>query len=153
MVFGNHDEGFFGDRDFTADELRQALADNSVHLLEDECSSVDDRFCIAGRRDSSHGDRMEMDALLSTADKEKYIIVLDHQPGDYVSEAGRADLVLSGHTHGGQLIPITYIGELFGIVDRTYGLENRDGTDSSSHRVSPTGTSSSRQGQDLNMSS
>ena len=55
---------------------------------------------------------------------------MDHQPNDYANEAATdVDLVLSGHTHGGQMIPITYVGVLFGINDRTYGYENREGTD------------------------
>jgi CheY-like chemotaxis protein len=63
-------------------------------------------------------------------DKDKYMIVLDHQPNDYTNEAATdADLVLSGHTHGGQLFPITYIGEWFGVNDRTYGYEKREGTE------------------------
>ena len=37
--------------------------------------------------------------------------------------------MLSGHTHGGQLLPINRIGELFGVNDRTYGHENINGTD------------------------
>ena len=60
-------------------------------------------------------------------DTSKYIIVLDHEPNDYDMEAtSDADLVLSGHTHGGQMIPITYVGEWFGINDRTYGYERRN---------------------------
>ena len=39
------------------------------------------------------------------------------------------DLVLSGHTHGGQLIPINRVGELLGANDRTYGRETREGTE------------------------
>jgi hypothetical protein len=71
-----------------------------------------------------------MDELLDGVDPNKYIIVLDHEPNDYDNEAASAaDLVVSGHTHGGQLIPITYVGEWFGINDRTYGHENRNGTD------------------------
>ena len=67
---------------------------------------------------------------MAEADPEKYIIVLDHQPSDYENEAETAaDLVVSGHTHGGQLIPITYVGEWLGMNDRTYGYERRNNTD------------------------
>ncbi len=55
--------------------------------------------------------------------------MMDHQPNDYANEAGYADLVVSGHTHGGQLIPIGIIGKLIGAFDRAYGWEKRDGTD------------------------
>ena len=129
-AYGNHDAGFFNNRDFTAAELEQALLDNGIHVLSDDYELVDDRFYVAGRKDSSLGPRKTMDELLDGVDPNKYIIVLDHEPNDYDNEAASAaDLVVSGHTHGGQLIPITYVGEWFGINDRTYGHENRNGTD------------------------
>ncbi len=128
--YGNHDEGFFNSRDFTAAELEQALRDNGIHILADEYELVDDSFYVVGRKDYSLGERKSMEELLEGVDTDKYIIVLDHEPNDYESEsASAADLVVSGHTHGGQLIPITYVGEWFGINDRTYGYEKRNGTD------------------------
>ena len=57
------------------------------------------------------------------------MIVMDHQPHDYKNEAdANVDLVLSGHTHGGQLIPINIIGELIKANDKTYGYEKRGET-------------------------
>ena len=129
-AYGNHDEGYFGRRDFTAEELEEALRQNGVHVLADAYETVDDRLIVAGRRDSSMGPRKNMDALLADADTGKYILVIDHEPNDYENEAASpADLVLSGHTHGGQLIPITYVGKWFGLLDRVYGHETRQGTD------------------------
>ena len=37
--------------------------------------------------------------------------------------------MLSGHTHGGQMLEINMVGALIGANDRTYGLETRDKTD------------------------
>ena len=129
-AYGNHDKGYYNSRDFSASALEYALISNGVHVLKDDCVLVDDRFYIAGRLDSSMKDRVDMNTLLSGADSGKYIIVLDHQPNDYDNEAASAaDLVLSGHTHGGQLFPVTYVGEWFNINDRTYGHEKRGGTD------------------------
>ena len=55
---------------------------------------------------------------------------MDHQPSDYDNEAATAaDLVVSGHTHGGQFFPITRVGEYIGVNDRTYGYEKRNGTE------------------------
>ena len=45
-----------------------------------------------------------------------------------LEEAG-VDLVLSGHTHGGQLLPVNYVGEWTGVNAKTYGLERRGKTD------------------------
>ena len=140
FAFGNHDEGYFNQRDFTAQDLRKALTDNGVHILEDDYELIDDRFYVVGRLDSDNAGRLDINSLIGGYDRgstfkenidtSKYIIVLDHEPNDYDMEAtSDADLVLSGHTHGGQMIPITYVGEWFGINDRTYGYERRNNTD------------------------
>ena len=128
--YGNHDEGYSDSRDFTAAALEAALRSNGIHVLSDEYELVDNSFYVVGRKDSSLGERKTMDELLEGVDTSKYIIVLDHEPNDYDNEAASAaDLVVSGHTHGGQLFPVTYVGEWFGINDRTYGYERRSGTD------------------------
>lgn len=123
FVFGNHDKGYFNSRDFTEKELRDNLTKNHVTIMEDDVTIIDDRFCLVGRQDKSMAGRMTMDRLAKDMPKDKFCLVLDHQPNDYKAEqkAG-ADLVLSGHTHGGQLIPIGPIGELIGANDATYGL-------------------------------
>lgn len=130
FAYGNHDRGYSANIDYTASELEEVLRENGVHVLKDDTELVDGRFYIAGRCDRSFGVRKSMEELLSGIDTDRYIIVIDHQPNDYENEANSAaDLVLSGHTHGGQMIPITYVGELFHILDSTYGHENRKGTD------------------------
>ncbi|MCR5657333.1 MAG: metallophosphoesterase [Butyrivibrio sp.] len=76
------------------------------------------------------GGRSNIADLLKGVDDSKYIVVLSHEPIDYENECNTsADLVVSGHTHGGQLIPITYVGVWSGINDRTYGYERRNNTD------------------------
>ncbi len=128
--FGNHDKGYFNNRDFTADELEQALINNGIHVLNDEYELIDNSFYVVGRKDSSMKERKDMETILNGIDTNKYIILLDHQPYDYDNEANSpVDLVLSGHTHGGQLFPVNRVGDIFGINDRTYGYENRNGTD------------------------
>ena len=62
-------------------------------------------------------------------DKSKYTIVLDHQPRDFKQESeANVDLVLSGHTHGGQFIPIGQLSVLLGINDGYYGLSKINNT-------------------------
>lgn len=134
--FGNHDKGYYDNsiRGYDADDLVNELEKNNVTVLEDESVLIDNRFYIVGRKDRSEeergGSRESMNDLLDGLDTDKYIIVLDHQPNDYESQAkSKADLVLSGHTHGGQLIPINIVGELISVNDRTYGTEQRNNTD------------------------
>ena len=131
-AYGNHDRGYNrgSDRPFTEDDLVRELEANNVTILQDESVLIDDRFYIVGREDASRSSRADIDTLLSGLDTDKYIIVLNHQPNDYDRESqSAADLVLSGHTHGGQLFPITYLGELMGANDNTYGYERRGSTD------------------------
>ena len=115
-------------RDFSAEDLERCLAENGVHVLEDEAFSAGPLY-LAGRADASYH-RLRLDLLLADATAEQYVIVLDHQPAAYEEESeSAADLVVSGHSHGGQLIPLGKIGEWFGGNDRTYGYERRNGTD------------------------
>ncbi len=130
-AIGNHDRGYFRSRNFSYEELLQELEKNGVRNLRDEAELLNDSFYVVGRLDKSVKDRKNMETLCKDLrlDPEKYTIVMDHQPGDYAAEAeAGVDLVVSGHTHGGQLIPINRIGEMIGVNDRTYGLETRDKT-------------------------
>ncbi len=127
-VYGNHDKGYYDARDFTAAELRAALEENGVRVLADEAVSVG-ALTLVGRRDRSDPSRAPIAALTADLDPARYAVVLDHQPNDYENEAAAGvDLVLSGHTHGGHLIPAGPIGLALGANDRVYGLEVRGDT-------------------------
>ncbi len=135
-VYGNHDKGYYDNaiRGYTGDDLANELEKNGVTVLADDVVRIADRFYIVGRNDLSEiergGSRADISELMKEVPEDGYAIVLDHQPSDYDAEAAAgADLVLSGHTHGGQLIPITYVGEWIGANDNTYGYEQRDNTD------------------------
>lgn len=127
-VPGNHDRGYGNSRDFTYDELTASLEQNDVTVLEDEIVPIGEDYYLVGRKDRSMK-RMPIEKLISPLDPSRYTIVLNHQPNDYDAEAeAGCDLVLSGHTHGGQLIPIGVMGELIGANDATYGKERRKNT-------------------------
>ena len=56
--------------------------------------------------------------------------MINHQPNDYAAEsAANVDLVLSEHTHGGQMFPIGLISDMFGLNDLVYGREKRNNTE------------------------
>lgn len=127
FVYGNHDNGYFQSRDFSAADLRNALTENGVTILEDETVLIGEQYALLGRKDRSMPNRLPMDALLS--DTTRYTIVLDHQPNDYDAEAAAgADLVLSGHTHGGHIFPAGLIGLWTGANDATYGFSRLGNT-------------------------
>lgn len=127
FVYGNHDKGYFGYRNFTDKELRSELAKNNVIILEDEVVRLTDNIYLIGRQDYNILDRLSMEELLKDISEEDYTIVLDHQPTDYENELG-ADLVLSGHTHGGQLFPLGQLSVLAGINDSYEGMKVIDNT-------------------------
>ena len=134
FVAGNHDRGYFSNerRGYSGDDLIAELEKNKVTVLEDESVLIDDRFYVIGRCDAGYGrsDRKSMEDLVRDLDKDKYMIVLDHQPTDYDNEAAAGvDLVLSGHTHGGQLWPLEYIQPLISQNDNVRGLKRLGNTD------------------------
>ena len=129
FAFGNHDQGYYRNRGFSVTDLVRALEENNVNVLGDKTAEIGP-LCLVGRLDVSRSPRKEISELLASAPTDKYIVVIDHEPTDYEEESQTAaDLVLSGHTHGGQLFPINRAGEWFGLNDRTYGCEKRSGTE------------------------
>lgn len=135
-AYGNHDKGYYDNsgRGYTGDDLVRELQKNGVTVLQDEYLLVNDTFYVVGRADTSEaqrgGDRAEISDLVRDIDKTKYSVVINHQPTDYAKESkAGVDLVLSGHTHGGQMFPIGLISNIFGLNDRTYGREKRNNTE------------------------
>jgi len=131
-VFGNHDKGYDNGifRGYSGEDLKQEWEMNNVAVLEDQAVLLDNRFYLIGRQDASVHDRAEMSSLLERLDDSKYMIVLEHQPTDYkAQEKSGVDLVLSGHTHGGQLFPVTYVGEWTGVNCLTYGRKRQGNTE------------------------
>ena len=129
FIFGNHDEGYFHYRDFTGREMVEELEKNGVVVLEDETVQITDRINLIGRKDRSVPERLSAAQLMENLDPSCYNILLDHQPHDFNNEAEAGfDLVLCGHTHGGQMFPVGITGELSGANDKTYGLEQRKDT-------------------------
>jgi len=128
-VFGNHDKGYVSSRDFTEHDLTEVLTENGITVLEDEIVAIGESFTLIGRQDRSQNSRSSAAELMAQADPEKYAIVLNHQPNDYDNEeAAGADLVLSGHTHGGHIFPAGIVGLMMGANDKVYGSEQRGGT-------------------------
>lgn len=138
-VFGNHDKGYYASerRGYDGDDIIAELTKNGVTVLQDQSVLLGDSFYIIGRQDLSEvtdrsGSRADIEDLVKALDDDKYQIVMDHQPADYAHEkASGVDLVLSGHTHGGQLLLIKLFQEITGMGgnDQIYGLENIDGSD------------------------
>ena len=122
FVYGNHDNGYYRYRDFTSRELSDALEKNGIRILRDETVEIGNGFLLCGRLDKSDRNRQNAQLFTKELDHSKYIIIADHQPNDTFSETlSGADLVLSGHTHGGHIWPAGYIGLKLKANDIVYG--------------------------------
>ena len=91
--------------------MNEFLRKSNIKLLEDESVLIDNKFYIVGRKDASliekiHETRKAPDQLTKLLDRDKPILVIDHQPKEFqeLADAG-ADLDLCGHTHNGQTFP------------------------------------------------
>ena len=119
--WGNHDidelilAGFTFDSGSAATRsdprMDQFLRDSDITLLADETLLIDHAFYLIGRLDASCKKksgviRRSAQELTHSLRPERPVLVIDHQPSelDELSQA-QADLVLSGHTHDGQLFP------------------------------------------------
>lgn len=91
--------------------MKRFLQNSNIQLLEDEAVLIDNSFYVVGRKDASLIEKIEEkrktpDQLTQKLDKDKTIIVIDHQPKELqdIADAG-VDLDLCGHTHDGQTFP------------------------------------------------
>ncbi|EKN65453.1 metallophosphoesterase [Neobacillus bataviensis LMG 21833] len=103
--FGNHD------RDESAD-LVKLFTDSGMNVLDDKTVRLENGINLIGRKDRGYQDvvRAKLADLMEQADGTKPVILLDHQPYDFaIAEKNGVDLMLSGHTHRGQIAPMNLI--------------------------------------------
>mgnify|MGYP002624057784 CR=1 FL=1 len=100
---GNHEY-------FSGEPAAQRFYDEAgIHLLRDTAQVVGD-LCIVGRDDRTNRHRRSLADIMQGADRSKFTILLDHQPY-HLEEAEQQgiDFQFSGHTHRGQVWPISWI--------------------------------------------
>ena len=106
-------------------ESKQFYQDAGIHLLIDETAVIDSCIVIVGRDDRSNMRRKPIKDLMDN--KNLYSIVLDHQPYNLDrAEAAGVDFQLSGHTHRGQVWPISWITDR--IYECSWGSHQRGNT-------------------------
>lgn len=118
FVFGNH-EYYLGDER----EAVKGIIASGVAVLADESVIIGDGVYIVGRKDATDTRRLQIPDLLRAEeiDITKPVILLDHQPRDLkTAEAADVDLMLSGHTHAGQITPFDLLTGLFN--EMLYGI-------------------------------
>lgn len=106
-------------------DAKQFYKDAGIHLLVDEAAVVDSSIVIIGRDDRMNMRRKPLKDLVERNDM--FTIVLDHQPYNLDrAEAAGVNFQLSGHTHRGQVWPISWITDA--IYECSWGSHQRGAT-------------------------
>ncbi len=104
MVTGNH-EYISG-----AERSEAFLAQTKITLLRDSVATLPCGLQIAGREDRSNRHRKGVEELLAEADASKPTLLLDHQPYELAkNDSLKVDIQFSGHTHRGQVWPLSLL--------------------------------------------
>ncbi len=127
-VYGNHDvQSYSRNPSYTAEELQKAIEDSGITILADQAAMLNDELRLVGRKDYNDS-RVDVRDILKGMDAGKYTILMDHQPMEYQESAkAGVDLMVSGHTHGGQIFPLGIFIELLKTADQCYGSKMVDG--------------------------
>ena len=128
-VLGNHDLfHHWREPSFDRAALETAMAKAGVRILEDTDVLVQG-VRVVGRKDYLYtgGNRFTAAQLLPDGPDAHYTVWLDHEPRDFKNAAAAgADLILSGHTHGGQIWPAGAAG-MVAQNERNYGAKRLSG--------------------------
>lgn len=105
---------------------RQFFSDAGIQLLRDSTVIVGD-LCLIGRDDRTNRHRADLAQLAAKADSQRYTILLDHQPYHLeAAEQAGIDFQFSGHTHHGQVWPISWITDT--VYECAFGEHQRGHT-------------------------
>jgi len=111
---GNHE--YYAGIEQASDFYRSA----GITMLRDTSVTIGGVVTVIGRDDRTNTRRMSVGALVATAPKTRYTILLDHQPYHLErAEKAGVDFQFSGHTHYGQVWPISWIEDA--IYEDAYG--------------------------------
>lgn len=121
IVLGNHEYRA------NINAKQKWLRKTGATLLIDSVAMPDSSFYLVGRDDMINKKRKALHTLVKNLDKDKPVIVLDHQPLAFAELAmNKVDLGLHGHTHNGQLWPYPLIMKL--IFECPYGYDKKGDT-------------------------
>lgn len=125
-ITGNHE--YIGD----AEKSIAYFSKHAIKYLRDTMITVHNQIQIAGREDKQTGfvtgqKRKKIGEILLNVQPNLPLILMDHQPVEYEQAvANSIDLMVSGHTHKGQMWPMNYITK--SVFENDYGLYQKGKT-------------------------
>jgi uncharacterized protein len=114
-VLGNHDYGE------NKEETERAILKNGFYLINNKSYDIikgKEKIRIGGVGDYIY-DTQDLNKVTKNIENRDFLLLVSHNP-DFVEEIKeeKVDLVLSGHTHGGQL---TFFRKWFPLINSNYG--------------------------------
>jgi uncharacterized protein len=126
IILGNHEYLGLNDTNNREEDIINTFKQANLNVLKDDVIYFDNvGITLIGRDDFSSSrygvKRASLSDLILFSDTDRPIILLDHQPRDIneVTEQN-VDLMLSGHTHGGQIFPINILVAM--MYKNAYGI-------------------------------
>jgi predicted MPP superfamily phosphohydrolase len=110
------------------EECTGLINKTQIKLLKDSVLTLPCGLQIIGRDDKSNRNRLTINEITKLINKSQPVILIDHQPYELneVEATEAVDIQFSGHTHHGQVFPLSLLtGYLF---DISYGYEKRGNT-------------------------
>ncbi|WP_462413409.1 metallophosphoesterase [Neobacillus sp. Marseille-QA0830] len=118
---GNHD------REDPDVDLISIFNNSGMTVLADEVVELDNGITLVGRKDRGYQDvkRMGLTELMKPVNPVKPVILLEHQPYDLdIAKTNGVDLMVSGHTHQGQVFPGNLVTDK--IYENDWGYLKKD---------------------------
>ncbi len=85
---------------------------SNIKVLQDSAIEVASNFTLIGRDDKMNPNRKSLSSIVNGIDSNSFQLLLYHQPMNLEeAENQNIDLQFSGHTHKGQIFPITLVVE------------------------------------------
>lgn len=118
-----------GNHDYSGNEvaIANAVERAGIKVIDNKSVWLDDAVLLVGRSDATDPRRPAAADLVANIKTDKPVLFLEHSPEALEEIKGLpVDLHLSGHTHGGQIFPLTVLLKWFRPL--VYGLKEVDGT-------------------------
>ena len=118
-----------GNHDYSGNEIAigEAIERAGIQVVDNKSVWLDDAVLLVGRSDATDPKRPAAADLMGDIQTDKPVLFLEHSPDALEEIKGLpVDLHLSGHTHGGQIFPLTLLLKWF--TPLVYGFKAVNGS-------------------------
>ena len=118
-----------GNHDYSGNEvaIAKAIERAGIQVIDNKSIWLNDAVLLVGRSDATDPKRPAAADLMGDIQTDKPVLFLEHSPDALEEIKGLpVDLHLSGHTHGGQIFPLTVLLKWF--TPLVYGFKEVNGS-------------------------